>query len=319
MPSSIGFRLVLLICALPLFCFGQTTNRDVITRASGLVRAGELDQAEALLRSALLADSHSATLHGTLGELLLKEHNYEDSTMELERAAQEDPESAEYNLMTAAALIGWKRYVMAVDFLRAVQPRFGDHPQFHYYLGLAYYYQGDMNTAVMQLEEAVRLSPELERAKFLLANCLLVKGQTARALELFRGLVQDHPDNAFYWATLGVKSGHVDAGGSPDESLNAVRRALALAPNDSYVQFSAATVFTETGNYESARPLLEQLEQVAPKRLDAHALLAQVYARLGERELAQKETRIVDQLEKEAAAQHSATLPGDPGSDPQQP
>src|SRR5262249_14944899 len=170
-----------------------------------------------------------------------------------------------------------------------------------------------------QLEEAVRLSPELERAQFLLANCLLVSGQPARALNIFRNLVKDHPDNAFYWATLGTKVGHVDAGGSPEESDNAVRHALALAPNDSYVQFAAATVFTETGNYGGARPLLEQLEKVAPERLDAHALLAQVYARLGERELAQKETRIVDQLQKEAAAQHSATLPGDPGSGPQQP
>jgi predicted Zn-dependent protease len=288
-------------------------------QASALVRAGKVDQAEALLRSALADDPHSATLHGTLGKLLLKEHKYEDSTMELRQAAQEDPESPEYNLMAAAALIGWKRYVIAVDFLRALQPRFGNHPEFHYYLGVAYYYESDMNAAVTQLEEAVRLSPQLERAQFLLANCLLVRGQSARALNIFRTLAKDHPDNAFYWATLGAKLGHVDAGGGPEESLNAVRHALALAPNDSYVQFAAATVFSETGNYGSARPLLEQLENVAPKRPDVHALLVQVYARLGERELAQKETRIVDQLQKEAAAPQSATPPGDSGSDPQQP
>jgi predicted Zn-dependent protease len=316
---SIGLRVALLTCALRLFCLAETTNRDVIAQASALVRAGKVDQAEALLRSALAADPHSATLHGVLGALLLKEQKYQDSTMELRQAAQEDPESPEYNLMAAAALIGWKRYVTAVDFLRAAQPRFGNHPQFHYYLGLAYYYEGDMNAAVPQLEEAVRLSPKLERAQFLLANCLLVRGQTARALNIFRTLVKDHPDNAFYWATLGAKVGHVDAGGSEEESLDAVRHALALAPNDLYVQFAAATVFTETGNYGSARPLLEQLAKVTPERLDAHALLVQVYARLGKRELAQQETRIVDQLQKEAAAQYSATPPGDPGSSPQQP
>jgi predicted Zn-dependent protease len=115
-PTSIGLLVVLLTCALHLFCFAETTNRDVITRASALVRDGKVDQAEALLRSALAADPHSATLHGALGELLLKEHKYEDSTMELRQAAQEDPESPEYNLMAAAALIGWKRYVIAVDF-----------------------------------------------------------------------------------------------------------------------------------------------------------------------------------------------------------
>src|SRR5262249_40591069 len=130
----IALQTVLLTFALHLMCSAQTTNRDVITQASALVEAGKLEQAEALLRSALAADPHSAPLHGALGELLFKEHKYEDSTMELRQAAHEDPESPEYNLMAAAALIGWKRYVEAVDFLRAVQPRFGNHPQFHYFL-----------------------------------------------------------------------------------------------------------------------------------------------------------------------------------------
>ncbi len=51
-------------------------------------------EAEALLRSASAADPNSATLHGGLGELLMKEHKYEDSVQELGLATQQNPDSA---------------------------------------------------------------------------------------------------------------------------------------------------------------------------------------------------------------------------------
>jgi predicted Zn-dependent protease len=307
-----GLRITLSILALQAFCFAAlTADQVVVSKAEALVKAGKLDQAEVLLRSASSADQNSAVLHAALGQLLLKEHKYEDAVLELGQAAQQKPNSREYNLLSAEALIGWKHYPTAIQFLKAVEPRFGKDAHFHYELGLAYYYESDLNATRKELEQAVRISPNFERAEFLLANCLVVGGETARALTIFRKLVKEHPDNAFYWATLGMKAGHVDAGGSAEESLRAVRRALAIAPNDSYVQFSAATVFTQTGEYKSARPLLEHLEEIAPKGLEAHALLVRVYARLGERELAQKETQVVEQLQKEIAAEHSSDKQGD--------
>lgn len=292
---------------------------EVLSQEAALEKAGKIGAAEALLQKASAASPDSAKLHGALGQLLFKEHKYEASAMELGQAAQQNPVSREYNLGAAEALIGWQRYVIAVDFLKAIQPRFGQDPQFHYDFALAYYYESNLNAARAELETAVRLSPTYDRAQFLLASCLLVSGETARALDIFRTLVKEHPNNAFYWATLGEKAGHIDAGGNEEESLHAVHRALALAPNDGYVQFVAATVFAETGQYKNARPLLEHLEKVAPKELQPHALLVRVYARLGERDLAQKETAIVDQLQKEAAAPQSAPPQGIVPGSPQQP
>jgi predicted Zn-dependent protease len=318
MPRFLGLGIVLLTCALQGFCFAGTADPSVVAKAKALTKAGKVDQAEALLRSASSSDPDSAALHAALGQLLLTQHKFQDAVLELGQAAQQKPESREYNLLAAEALIGWQHYPTAVQFLKAVQPRFGKDAHFHYDLGVAYYYESNLNATRTELEEAVRLSPNFERAQFLLANCLIVSGETARGLTIFRKLAQKHPDSAFYWATLGVKAVHVDSGASAEESLRAVRRALTLAPNDSYVQIAAATVFTETGEYKSARPLLEQLERTDPKALEPHALLIRVYARLGERELAQKETAIVDQLQKEAAAQHTATPPaGELGSPPQ--
>lgn len=56
---------------------------------------------------------------------------------------------------------------------------------------------------------------------------------------------------------------------------------------------------------------MEHLEQLAPQALDVHALLARVYARLGERELAQKETAAVEKLQKEEEARHFSSTGGE--------
>ena len=306
-PGRSKRRVVPLACALQylilaLFlthAFAQATESDVVAQAGTLIQAGKLDQAETLLRSAVAAHDSSAALHGALGDLLLNEHKYEDAVMELGRAAQLEPASRRYNLRAAEALIGWEKYPTAVDFLKAVQPRFGNDPHFHYVLGLAYYFESNLNEAIPQLEQAVRLSPKFDRARFLLANCLLGNGQTEKALDILRKLTKEHPDNAFYWATMGQRSAHVNIGSSPQESVRAVSRALELAPGDSYIQFLAATVFTETGDFKRARPLLENLEKVVPQQLEIHAMLVRVYARVGERELAAKEAETVDQLQKE--------------------
>jgi predicted Zn-dependent protease len=300
--------------------FAQATEQDVETQAATLIHAGKLDQAEALLRSASATHDSSAALHGALGDLLLNEHKYEDAVMELGRAAQLEPASRKYNLLAAEALIGWEKYPTAVDFLKAVQPRFDNDPHFHYVLGLAYFFESNLNEAIPQLEEAVRLSPKFDRARFLLANCLLGNGQTEKALDILRKLTKEHPDNAFYWATMGQRSAHINIGSSPEESVRAVSRALELAPGDSYIQFLAATVFTETGDYKRSRPLLEHLEKIVPQQLEIHAMLVRVYSRLGEHELAGREAETVDQLQKEQTAAPSPAMPSGAGTgSPEQP
>ena len=308
--TSFPVVLVLSFCILQIHGFAETSHENVIKQAAVLARAGKLQQAEVLLRSASAANPDSGTLHGDLGELLFEEHKYSDAAVELGQAAQQKPDSREYNLMAAEALIGWQHYATAVDFLRAIQPRFGNDFMYHYDLGLAYYYVGNINQAVVELEKSLQLSPNFERAKFLLANCLGY-GDAGKAIEIFRKLASEHPENSFYWASLGDMQRQ--AGNAP-EALKAVRKALALSPGDLYVQLAAAAVFVQTGDYASGRPLLEHLEKADPKVVNVHALLARIYARTGDSERARKEAEVAKQLRMEESAHQGASAQGPPGS-----
>jgi predicted Zn-dependent protease len=303
MRRSIPFRAAALIVVLQACCIAETSQDAVVARASALFHAGRLKQAEALLRTASAANPNSPALHGALGEMLLKEHNYEESVGEVGIAAQQEPDSREFNLTLSEALIGWKHYGVAMEFLNAVRPKFGKDPQFHYDLGLAYYNTNKLNEAQGEFQEAIRSAPNFERAEFLLAACAASTGDPTKAVEMMHRLTKEHPKNGIYWSTLGQILGSL-GGENNAEAVSAVRRSLALSPQDAHAQFVAAVVFVQTGDFASARPLLEHLERLNSKVLAVHVQLARVYSRLGERELARKETNIANDLQKQNAAEN---------------
>lgn len=314
--KSARFRIILLVITFQAHCFAATENPDVVARASALIRAHKIEQAEALLRSAAAADPNSATVHGALGKLLFSEKRYEDSVHELRLALQMTPDSREYSMLLAEALIDWRRFDVPVNFLLAIRPHFASYPEFHYDLGLAYYNLNKNWEAKQELEEALRLDPNLDRASFLLAGCLDAEGEFAQAADIHRKLVKQQPNNATYWVMLGEALQQLGSGNGP-EAMHACRRALALKPDDPRIQFVAATVFSGAGDFATARPLLEHLKQLDPHDLGVRVLLAQVYARLGERTLARQEAAIANELRTQKAAVTSTAPDQDQNAGPE--
>ena len=290
------FRIFLLVCTLQGCCFAATAD-DAISEASALLRAGKVRQAETVLRSAATAYPDSAPVHGALGRLLFNGQNYKDAVQELNLAEQLAPDSREYNMLLAAALLGSKRYGVALNFLHIVQPRFEQYPEFHYSLGLAYYNLAQFTKAKDEFEEALRLDPNLDRAQFLLANCVASEGDFSKAADILRRLIGTHPKNVIYWTTLGDVLRQAGPENRP-EALRACHRALALKPGDPHTQFVLATILLDAGDFAGARQLLERLEKLSPNELEAHVALARVYARMGHPELARKEKEIVNSLQK---------------------
>jgi predicted Zn-dependent protease len=285
----------LLVFLLGAHCFAADAQ-EAVDRAAALLKANKVRQAENLLAAASSAAPDSVPLHGALGKVYFHEAKYEDAVREFGLAVQGQPDSREYNMLLSEALIGWRHFQVAVDFLRAVQPRFEQYPEFHYDLGFAYYNTNKMNEALAEFKEALRLAPNLDRAEFLLASTLAAQGETAKSAEIFRKLTREHPTQAVYWVTLGEILGDMGEENYP-EALKACRRALALKPTDAHIQYVTATVLLKSGDYAGARPLFEHLEKLGPKSLEVHVALAKIYGRMGQRELAHKEAETVSQLQ----------------------
>lgn len=307
--SAARFACLLLVLAPPLLSSGQPKGNDEVAKASALARAGKVKQAETILRAAIAADPKSEAAHSVLGRLLVKQQRYEDAVQELGLALQINPDSLQNTSMLAEALIGWQHYGVAVEFLQAVQAKFGGHAEFHYDLGLAYYSENKMKEAKAEFQEAIRLAPKLDRAEYLLGACIAAEGDYTGAVKIFRKLTTEHPSNASYWATLGQMLAEAGTG-DISEAVRACRKAQALKPRDPHIKYVTATVLLKNGDFAEARPLFEYLVNLSPKEVSAHVALARIYGRLGERDLARKETQIVSELEKEKAANNSSLSPG---------
>ncbi len=290
---------------LPAVLLAESAERDSLAQASAFVHAGKVRQAENILRTAVAAHPNSEALHAALGRLLFKQQKYEDAVQELGLALQINPDSLENSLLLSEALVGWGHFGVAVEFLQAVENKFAKDAAFHYDLGLAYYSENKIKEAKTEFQESVRLGPELDRAQYLLAACIATEGDYSKAIEIFRTLVKQHPANATYWITLGQMLPQLGSDYFP-EALQACRRARTLKPHDPHIQYVMATVLMQNGDFAAARPLFEHLASLDPKELSAHVALARIYSRLGERELARKETAIVNQIEQTNTSQNTS-------------
>ncbi len=284
------------------------TEKDTIARADAMARAGKAAQAEALLRSAITSAPQSADLHSELGEILLRQGKYESSVQELGTAVQINPDVHRNLILLSEALIGWGHYGVAVDFLHNAESRIGKTPGYHYNLGLAYYSLNQRKEAKAELEEALRLAPDLDRAQFLLASYMADDGNFAGAVQVYRKLVRQHPRDSSYWVALGEGLGEMGAAHEAEASA-ACRRGLALSPDDSRAQLAMATILIRTGSFTAARPLLERVEKSAPKMLSVHLQLARLYGNLGESELSEKEAAIAKQLQQERMMEDLSNAP----------
>ncbi len=197
----------------------QATGNGAVARASALVRAGKVKQAEDVLRAAATANPQSEATHNALGKLLLKLQKYEDAVQEFGLALQINPDSLANSLLLSEALIGWQHFGVAVEFLQAVESKFGSYAEFHYSLGLAYYSENKMKEAKAEFQEAVRIAPKLDRAQYLLAACIASEGDYPAAVDIFRKLVKRAPQRC---VVLG-HSGQILAEAGSDNLPEAVR------------------------------------------------------------------------------------------------
>jgi tetratricopeptide (TPR) repeat protein len=280
----------------------------VLSKARGLITSNRLPEAEQLLRNAVAQQPNSAQLHGGLGDLLFSQKRYSDAIDEFGRAAQLEPDNPSYSMRLAGTLVSWGHYKVAIDLLRALNEKFGHLAEYHYNLGMAYFGLNDFNTAQTDFQKTVAMAPHLASAYFFLGNCFASLKQFQQAAEALRKVLNLDPKRADYCVALGEELSHI-----PDQASGAIewfRKSLALRPGCVLAEYCLAVEYTKRGNLKEATPLLERLTAQHPEALKAHIILARVYARMGKKEDAERETAIAGKL---AARQRQQTSsPGDP-------
>ena len=141
----------------------------------------------------------------------------------------------------------------------------------------------DFAGALVDLQKAVELNPNLPEVYAYYGTALLSTGDQAGAQEAFEHALRDYRNNFDANLRMGMLL-HKDE--RNDEALKYIRHALEIRPGDLGVRYQIASIELSVGQVESARGHLESLVAEAPNFTEAHVSLATVYYREKERQMA---------------------------------
>lgn len=168
------------------------------------------------------------------------------------------------------------------DRQRFALPFAGDYvglPRRNYFkLGAAFYWAGYPEQALPYLEEAVRQTPDNDKALNAIGQIHLDGGRLPMARSFLERAVAANPGLGEAWNNLGG----VDLGaGNLDGALRNYRRAIELLPKAAYPLVNAGEIEAQRGDANAAAKLFQRALEVDPKDAEAPNQLGMLAAREG--------------------------------------
>jgi len=269
---------------------------DQLDLAKLLVADRQPDAARWVLEHIVQITPHLAEARAGLGIVFMQMGRYQDAREQLLQAVQLSPNSAEYAMRYAEALLLSKEYPAALKFLKSVSDRFGKLPEYRYKLGLAYYGLSAYPSAIEDLRALVRDYPNLDRAQYYLGHSYSASGDIKEAEIHYRKALALNPRDASYYAALG----HVLRDEKADEAVKYLEKALQLDPSDTLSKRDLAICYEREARYRDAERLLTQVVRDQPALVWPHYMLAQVYYRQGKKEQGDREAALAARLDSTA-------------------
>lgn len=157
-----------------------------------------------------------------------------------------------------------------------------DEARAHLMLSAAFATLGRSGEARSELNEALRLNPDMAEAQEQLAN-LQGSQQDVEAAARYRAMLQQTPDNPEVHYNLGVM---LARGGHSEEALGHWRKALRLNPRFVEARIALADTLADAGRQEDALSQYEEALKLAPNSAEVHNNLGGLLARQGQLALA---------------------------------
>jgi tetratricopeptide (TPR) repeat protein len=268
---------------------------------------GRLKEARQLVHD-LLQRKNAAELHILLAEIEEKDGNFVAAANEFEVAAHLDP--SESNLFDwASELLVHRTLAPSIEIFRQAAERYPQSSRLAIGLGMALYSLGKYDGAVTSLLRAADLDPSDPRCYPFLSRAYdSSPSQADEVIKRFRRFAEQQPRNgrALYYYAMSLWKGKRAQDPSLDlhqiESLLA--KSIELDPTLPEAQLQLGNLYSDQSKYAEAIPHYRRALELNADLADAHYRLGQAYVRTGEKDRAQGELQVYQQLR----TQHLADL-----------
>ncbi len=256
----------------------------------------------------LLKQKNTAELHNLLGEIEEKDGNFVTAANEFETAAHMDP--SESNLFDwASELLLHRTLDPSITIFRQAAERYPQSSRIAIGFGMALYSLGKYDDAVASLLRAADLNPSDPRCYPFLSRAYdSSPGHADEVIERFRRFAELQPrdGHALYYYAMSLWKGKRAQDPSVDlhEVESLLKKSIELDPSLAEAQLQLGNLYSDQSKYPEAIPMYANALNLNPDLADAHYRLGQAYARTGQKDRAQQELQVYQQIR----AQHLADL-----------
>ncbi|MGD1157416.1 MAG: tetratricopeptide repeat protein [Terriglobia bacterium] len=260
---------------------------------------GRLPEARGQIQE-LLKQKDTAELHNLLADVEEKAGNYVTAVNQYELAAHMDPSESNLFDWGSELLVHQTPNPAIVVFSEGVK-RYPSSPRLALGLGLALDLRGAYDDAVKSLMRGVDLDPFDARAYYFLSKAYdRAPSQADEVVERFRRFADLRPGDAqaiLYYAISLWKGRRSET--SPaylDQVESLLKKAIVLDPSSSDAHLQLGNLYSQRKKYAEAVPEYQEALRLSPNVPDAHFRLGQAYFHVGNKDLADKEFRLHQQL-----------------------
>jgi tetratricopeptide (TPR) repeat protein len=268
---------------------------------------GRLKEARPLIHD-LLQKKNTAELHNLLAEIEEKDGNFVAAANEFEIAAHMDP--SESNLFDwASELLVHRTLAPSIEIFRQATERYPQSSRLAIGLGMALYSLGKYDDAVTSLLRAADLNPSDARCYPFLSRAYdSSPAQADEVIKRFRRFADLQPRNgrALYYYAMSLWKGKraQDPGLDLRQIESLLTKSIELEPSLAEAQLQLGNLNSDQSKYSEAIPHYQRALELNADLADAHYRLGQAYVRTGEKDRAQQELQVYQQLR----TQHLADL-----------
>lgn len=151
----------------------------------------------------------------------------------------------------------------------------------HMERGQRLYDQGQVNEAIAEWHEAIRLAPQAARAHHLLGVALRDRGEQTKAIAAFREALRLEPDDATAYVHLARA---LEVAGDTPGALEAYRAALRLVPSAPYVHNRLGHLLAAEGDWPGAAQAWQHTVDLVPDYAYAYVHLGDAFEHLNKKD-----------------------------------
>jgi tetratricopeptide (TPR) repeat protein len=250
----------------------------------------------------------SARLLEFAGGIFFLDGNYPNSAIAWEKAQAIAPLDERSRFTLAMAYVKLRRSQWASHELQELASEHPGNPLYLYWLARLDYDEQKYPEAIEKLTKVTALDPQMTRAYDLLGLCYDYLGRLGDAIVNFSHSVQlnQAQTKPSPWPNLDMAICQIELNDLAGAEKN-LREAIAYDPSLAKAQYNLGRILGRQGKDQEAVQTLKAAVALDQQYPEPHYLLARIYQRLGELELAKTESERFQQLRTTEAAPLNGT------------